>query len=679
MKKIKTLSLLATTIGMCASTQANTSYVKANASGLNNGTSWANAYTDLQSAIASTADTLWVANGEYKPTTTTNRSTTFNFGTKKVFGGFAGTETLLSQRNYGLYQTILSGDIGTVSASSDNAYHVVTVNASQGILDGFKITGGNANDMNGGNNVGGGIKIAGQAGIVTFINNCLITANEAISGGGVSNMTGAQAFLQNCKLTSNSAEYTGGAMTSATPNGIGNATLEDCTFYGNKVPFGDGGAVWFSGSMTLDRCNFSGNNAFNGGAIFVEVSPIRSNLSLSNSLIVGNVGKHGSAVYITDNPSGQSLSNAIISYSTFSGNKSVLNDYALYLPVKSQLHNSIVWGNQTGTSQQVNVPSGAYNNIIENGANTLNNSFGFNPAFINPGLASSAPFDATNYHYQLADTSQAIDRGIDAFSPGFTNDIVLDSRLFGVNPDLGCYEKPYCLTPSSAEIVVDGNDTSFCKGTSFAVALTAPFGVSYNWSNRATTITTTVQAAGTYKVAVLNPTGCRSIFSKTIVVTPLPVPVVTQSNGVLTVASFASYQWIKDGIEIAGANSQTFTANGSGSYKVKVTNADGCEGVSAAMTLSGLGISEWNNGKSVGLYPNPVTDRAVVDVSAIEGTVQSYSVYDMMGRRAMQANQVTIKNKTLELIPPVSLTNGSYILTIITDKGTYSTKFVLKR
>jgi surface antigen len=679
MKTLKALSLLATTIGMCATSQASISYVKANASGLNNGTSWANAYTDLQAASAATSDTLWVANGEYKPTNTNNRAITFNFGVKKVFGGFAGNETLLNQRNYSLYQTVLSGDLGTASLTSDNTHHVVTVNTAQGVLDGFKITGGNANDPSGGNGIGAGIKIAGQAGIATYINNCLITANDAISGGGVSNTEGANVFLQSCKLLSNSAQSEGGAMTSSTPIGIGNANIHDCIFYGNKAASGDGGAIWFSGAMTIERSSFSGNNAVNGGAIFVAVSPIRSNLTLSNSLIAGNVGKHGSAVYMANNPGGQFLSNAIISYSTFSGNKTDLNDYALYLPMKSQLHNSIIWGNLTGTSPQINVPTGAYNNIIENAASTLNNSFGFDPAFINPGLASAAPFNAGNYNYQLLNASQAIERGIEVFSPGFGNDIAMNSRVFGVNPDLGCYEMTYCVATPSGDITVDGNDTSFCLGTAFNITLTAPAGVNYNWSNRAVTATTTVSAAGTYKVAVLNTAGCRAIYSKTIVVTPLPVPVVTQNNGVLSAGSFASYQWMKDGVNIAGATGQTFTTNASGNYKVKVTNANGCEGISLPVTVSTLGISELNNQKSVGLYPNPVTDRATIDVSAVKGTVQSYTVSDMMGRRVMLVNQVAVKNNTLELIPPAALTNGSYILNLITDKGAYSTKFVLKR
>jgi hypothetical protein len=101
-------------------------YVKWNASGANNGTSWANAFTSLQSALAVAAspDNIWVAQGTYKPGTT--RLDTFEMvDGVQIYGGFAGTETLFSQRNPALHPTILSGDIGTAGVTTDNSYHVV--------------------------------------------------------------------------------------------------------------------------------------------------------------------------------------------------------------------------------------------------------------------------------------------------------------------------------------------------------------------------------------------------------------------------------------------------------------------------------------------------------------------------------------------------------------------------
>jgi len=58
---------------------AGTIYVNHLASGANNGTSWTNAFTDLQSALANACSgaQIWVAAGTYKPTTGTNRNISF--------------------------------------------------------------------------------------------------------------------------------------------------------------------------------------------------------------------------------------------------------------------------------------------------------------------------------------------------------------------------------------------------------------------------------------------------------------------------------------------------------------------------------------------------------------------------------------------------------------------------
>ena len=106
-----------TLLCLSVSLQSQTIYIKPNATG--NGSSWANARGDLRQAMQSAGfgTQIWVAQGIYFTTTCSNCSTAdrqLSFEIPDgvaVYGGFKGTETSLSQRNWESNKTILSGDI----------------------------------------------------------------------------------------------------------------------------------------------------------------------------------------------------------------------------------------------------------------------------------------------------------------------------------------------------------------------------------------------------------------------------------------------------------------------------------------------------------------------------------------------------------------------------------------
>ena len=167
-------------------------YVKEGAAG--DGSSWASAYGLLQSALddAVSSDEIWVAAGTYYPTTevggTGDRYRTFQMiNGVTIYGGFPDTgDPDMDDRDPNMYKTILSGDLNDddvgFTNNAENSYHVVTGNGTNAsaILDGFTITGGNADDDSPPDYHGGGIIV--YYGSPTIVN-CAIVENSSSNDG----------------------------------------------------------------------------------------------------------------------------------------------------------------------------------------------------------------------------------------------------------------------------------------------------------------------------------------------------------------------------------------------------------------------------------------------------------------------------------------------------------------
>ncbi|MHB9057098.1 MAG: hypothetical protein ACYC2P_13285, partial [Paludibacteraceae bacterium] len=170
-------------------------YVKADAAGSNNGASWTNAYTSLQSALTSavSGNQIWVARGTYKPTTPGgDRSISFNIPSGvEVYGHFAGTEASTAQRQLtnSAYETILSGDLDGndtgFTNNGENSYRVVHVKGTSNttLLDGFTISHGYDDRTTSG---GAGIFVDATGGTASnlTIQNCTFTLNWGSTYGG---------------------------------------------------------------------------------------------------------------------------------------------------------------------------------------------------------------------------------------------------------------------------------------------------------------------------------------------------------------------------------------------------------------------------------------------------------------------------------------------------------------
>ena len=377
---------------------AKTIFVDDNASDGGDGGSWASAHKYLQDALASTeyGDEIWVAEGTYKPDqgagkTAGDRASPFVLvNGVGMYGGFLGTENSRDPQGDN-NQTILSGEINEDSELwSLNVVSGVDLDANT-ILDGFRITKGNANGKegtiyeNGGggylrdseikisncvftnnsaNRKGGGISYsspltltncvftnnsAGSSGGVylerseTKISNCVFTNNSAdYSGGGIRSYMNSST-LTNCVFTNNSAVYSAGggissySSTGGMPPSYYTLTLINCVFMNNSADK-DGGGISSSATLTLTNCVFSNNSANRkGGGISSSSSP----LTLTNCLFTNNsANSNGGGIYTGDYTS-STLTNCV-----FTNNSAVDHGGGIYsLTPPLTLTNSILWKN----------------------------------------------------------------------------------------------------------------------------------------------------------------------------------------------------------------------------------------------------------------------------------------------------------------------------------------------
>ncbi len=260
----------------------NIFYVKQNSQG--SGSSWTNAFGSVQQAleVAQRGDAIWVAKGSYTTTSGADRSLYFQIKDGvKLYGGFAGHERSLTQRNINANRTILSGEIGSPS-NEDNAYTVIyTENVSSAtVIDGFIITGGSADVEEEQSNASllasgaGWYNVAKGKNSSPTIRNCQFIENKARQGAGLFNLAldgECNPIIEDCAFIQNSADLSGGGIYNATLSAQSKAApkLNNVRFEYNKATYGSGIMNKAEGGKVtplVQNCQFTSNRAYIRGA-----------------------------------------------------------------------------------------------------------------------------------------------------------------------------------------------------------------------------------------------------------------------------------------------------------------------------------------------------------------------------------------------------------------------------
>ena len=435
-------------------------YVDKDASGAGNGSSWADAYTTIQPAIDAAypdgGGEVWVAEGVYDEARTSivhpapddvNTGSLMMRDNVDLYGGFDGTETLRTERDWGAHETVIDG---TTSREGSPAYHVIVGAIAD--LDGFTIRGGEANGPTYQLTLGGGVYSYSNSGTSVQVTNCVLKDNSASQGNGLggglycdslngiatnavgncifinnhadfgAGIWGRKLLLENCLFLGNSSDKEGAAV--FTPSGgtlsatgsvfVANAantmggailghdefTLSDCVFTRNHSG-SDGGGIYLLGAdtNTIDSCVFVGNVSSDKGGALASNSGVV--LRVQNSAFVGNSSASHGAAIIT-------LNNWIdIDFSTFVSNNGV--GETIYstepYPGPVSVHNSIFRANTLPETKGATATFDYTNSETDiGGIGWINND----PAFV-PGptgtLEAPLSYDTTTYQSTVSDSS----------------------------------------------------------------------------------------------------------------------------------------------------------------------------------------------------------------------------------------------------------------------------------
>ena len=264
----------------------NIIHVNQNANGTNSGSSWTDAFVNLQDAItqADSNTMIWIAEGIYFPTNTNDRTISFLLKNGvQMYGGFEGNENNLAERDFVNNPTTLSGDIGITGDSTDNSYHVVYSigTDSTAKIDGFIIRDGQARHDNivSPFNFGGGIQLAiDEEHSFTnpvISNNRFIHNTTRFYGGAIncssSDFGMARPLITNCYFRDNSAWIGGGIYKDGNALDSTSFIVHGCTFETNTAL--SGAAISFldvNGLHILDSCFFIGKHSSNKAAVLFE-------------------------------------------------------------------------------------------------------------------------------------------------------------------------------------------------------------------------------------------------------------------------------------------------------------------------------------------------------------------------------------------------------------------------
>jgi hypothetical protein len=382
---------------ICCWTMNGVIYVDKEAAGHNSGVNWANAYRSLNDALIRAdkgcGSEIWVAEGIYSPGNSPSDAFTVPENVQ-IYGGFRGTETFRSQRNWKRRQTVLTGYIDRDMHGNDVQNDTIVIMADNTCLDGFTIEGGRYHGVSGSN---------------------------------------ADFALSNCVLMDHNQQ--------AVYSVNGNLTIQWCEIYNNGYK-----GIYYTGNgstleVTHTKIYGNGSDGIYAGNADVYIS---NSLIYRNGLI-DKTGSSGYGINLQNPGEGTLLRNNTITYHANEGVRAAGQNIPAIL-------NCIVWGNGGTQLAGFHADQAAFNSCIQD-CNDVNFNIHADPAFAyadfeagwnNFHLAFDSPCVDAGAENSVTDPNEF--------------DIDGEIRVFGAAVDIGADEVVACAGPLTADDVFNPLD-----------------------------------------------------------------------------------------------------------------------------------------------------------------------------------------------------------------------------
>ena len=407
-----------------------------------------------------------------------------------------------------------------------------------------------------------------------------------------------------------------------------------------------------NGNLSVTASNSCGTSTAQTTAITVNSAPAQPSALTTSTTTLCN-GTNG-VIYAIPTASGATSynwnydgSNATINGSS----ESITVDFASNATSGTL---SVTATNTCGTSSAQTTP------ITVNSAPAEPSSFTTSSATVCNGTNSVAYIipsvsGATSYTWGYTGSNATIN--------GSTESITVDFASNATNGNLSVAASNTCGTSSAfvlaititnnlaASVSIGSSDADniICSGTSIMFTATPTGGGStptYSWTVNGTTqsgetgstFTTSSLASGAQvQVTMTSSASCATgspASSNTITTTvnSLPTaPTLSATGTMLNATTSGTFAWYKDNTVIPSATASTYTATQSGDYKVKVTDANGCQSAfSNDLNVTVSGIQDAIAAAKISFYPNPT--NGVLNIQSDYSETVSYSILNMIGK-----------------------------------------------